>query len=342
VLGIALVGAGYAGTIQAGIWAGRSDASVIGIYDLDPARAAHVGRAYGIPVYHNLDLLVGHPQVNAVDIASPASAHGTAVRVAVTHRKHVLCQKPLALSYEEAAAMVRMCEESGVRLMVNENWRWRPWYRAARQVVQDGVLGALVYLDVAYDDPLTDDGRPRQPGGVDAAGRPLADRRIILDVAPHILDVVRFLFGQPADVFARAMSANPADARCEDVAIISLGYPGRIAEVRLSWMSTLPRHFQPDILTLEGENGTLRLDHQGMLTVKFHGQPARHIAVETRDFYQMSWKSTINHFAESLQSGAIFDTGGHDNLDTLRILFAAYESVASGRVVSLTAAGTIS
>ena len=131
-LGIALLGAGYAGRIQAAAWQQIPDAQLVGVWDRSGAASGALGVSLGVPVFTELDELLARADVQAVDIAVSVEAHRELALRAAVAGKHVLCQKPLAPSIDDATAIVAGCRKAGVRLMVNENWRWRPWYRAAR------------------------------------------------------------------------------------------------------------------------------------------------------------------------------------------------------------------
>ena len=141
MIGIALLGAGYAGTIQLEGWRRVPNTRVVGVWNRTSDRADALASRFGVPAFDNLDALLNHREVVAVDIATAVETHREYALRAAAAGKHVLCQKPLAPNLGEAAEIVRGCEASGVRLMVNENWRWRPWYRAVRRELDRGTLG---------------------------------------------------------------------------------------------------------------------------------------------------------------------------------------------------------
>ena len=149
MIGIALLGAGYAARIQLACWREIPHATVIGVWNRSAERARALAAEFGVPSFAELDALLGHPAVDAVDIATAVETHRDYAPQAAAFGKHVLCQKPLAPTFAEAAAIVGDCETAGVRLMVNENWRWRPWYRAARALLDRGAIGQPFSLRLA-------------------------------------------------------------------------------------------------------------------------------------------------------------------------------------------------
>ena len=98
----------------------------------------------------------------------------------------------------------------------------------------------------------------------------MAGRKILLFGGPHQLDVARFLFGEPTDVFARGAKVTSGPS-AEELATVSLGYPDRIGHVEMHWATVGPQPFQPDRLTVSGTKGTLQLEKDGRFYVDYPG-----------------------------------------------------------------------
>jgi D-apiose dehydrogenase len=337
-MGIALLGAGYAARIQLACWQEIPGAAVIGVWNRSAERARALAAEFGVPSFAELDELLVQPAVDAVDIATAVETHRDYALQAAAAGKHVLCQKPLAPSFAEAVALVRDCEAAGVRLMVNENWRWRPWYRAARDLLDRGAIGRPFYLRLASRSApaVTTPERPpeslfdRQP--FLRRMRPL----IVLELGPHHIDIVRFLFGEPHEVYARTLKVTPAEhVAGEEVATTLLGYPDRLAQVELSWASLgYPADaVNPDVVAIEGTEGSLFVEHDGQVRVSRRDGGQEWIAIDTTDAYRRSWQAALAHFAGCLVTGEPFETSGTDNLQTLRLVFAAYDSAANHQVI---------
>jgi predicted dehydrogenase len=104
VIGIALLGAGYAARIQLACWREIPGATVIGVWNRSAERAQTLAAELGVPSFDELDDLLGHPAVDAVDIATAVETHRDYALRAAASGKHVLCQKPLAPSFDEAVS----------------------------------------------------------------------------------------------------------------------------------------------------------------------------------------------------------------------------------------------
>jgi D-apiose dehydrogenase len=339
MVGIAVLGAGYAGRVQLRGWATIPNARVVGLWNRTPQRARAVGAEFGVPAFEDVDALIRHPGVEAVDIATAVETHRDLVERAAAAGKHVLCQKPLAPSMEDARAIVDACRAANVRLMVNENWRWRPWYRAIRRLLDSGGLGELFFLRLAL---RTDAAvvTPERPAEQLFAGQPFQrtmDPLILFELGPHHFDVARYLFGDPERVYARLRKVSPHIAG-EDTALAVLEYQDRTAVVELSWHSVghtadRSKRLHPDTLVIEGTEGHLSLDESGRPQVLYRDGRRETLDVDTTDGYQRSWTEALRHFADCLQSGAAFETSGEQNLDTLKLVFAGYRSAEQGQPV---------
>ena len=338
MIGIALLGAGYAARIQLACWREIPGASVIGVWNRSAERARALAAEFGVPSFDELHALLAQSAVDAVDIATAVETHRDYALQAAASGKHVLCQKPLAPSFAEAEAIVRDCEAAGIRLMVNENWRWRPWYRAARDLLDRGVIGQPFYLHLACRSAAAV-ATPERPPQSLFARQPFLRRMrplIVLELGPHHFDIVRFLFDEPEDVYARTLKVTPAERVAgEEVATTLFGYPDRLAQVELSWASLgYPADaVNPDVLAIEGTEGSLFVDHDGQVRVSHRDGNQELISVDTTDAYRRSWQAALAHFAECLESGAPFETSGTDNLNTLRLVFAAYDSAATHQAI---------
>jgi D-apiose dehydrogenase len=159
---------------------------------------------------------------------------------------------------------------------------------------------------------------------------------IVLELGPHHFDIVRFLFGEPHDVYARTLKVTPVDhVAGEEVATTLLGYPDRLAQVELSWASLgYPIDaVNPDVLAIEGTEGSLFVDHDGQLRVSHRDGRQERMAIDTTDAYRRSWQAALAHFVACLDAGEPFESSGADNLNTLQLVFAAYDSAATQRAI---------
>ncbi len=273
-------------------------------------------------------------RLDFVDIATRPETHLPLVRLAAEHRLPVICQKPMAPSWTEAAAMVEAAEEGGIRLMIHENWRWQAWYRELKRRVDAGDIGR----------PVSYSFRTRRRDGFGAepyTSQPYfrqMPRLLIHETLVHHIDTARFLFGGLTKIYAQARRVNPVIAG-EDCALLALTHESGLAGVIDGHRFT---ELDPDgpameEAIVEGERGSLTLLTDGNL---YAGSGTGRRLVWTNEapggYRGDSVWSTERHFIDCLRTGAPFESEGREYLEkTFGAVEAAYESVSSGRAVDL-------
>jgi phthalate 4,5-cis-dihydrodiol dehydrogenase len=157
--------------------------------DVRPEALAQFEQRYGGRGYGSVDALCADPDVEAVWVATPNQYHCQHVELAARHGKHVVCEKPMALSVAEAARMVEAADRHGVYLLCGHTYSLNPSIQAMRRLVQSGDLGRLIALaHWMYSDWLL---KPRLPQELDVTlGGGVVYRHL-----PHIVDSLRTLGG---------------------------------------------------------------------------------------------------------------------------------------------------
>jgi predicted dehydrogenase len=160
-------------------------------------------------------------------------------------------------------------------------------------------------------------------------------RLLLINVGPHDVNTVRFLFGDPASVYARTHKVTP-NVVDEEVATPVLGYPSRTALIELSWATVADRPtLQLDTLTIEGTGGHPPARVGGAV----RAAPPRRAPRASRSIpptaYRRSWTAALAHFADCLERDAPFETHGAQALATMRAVFSADESARTGDSVRL-------
>ena len=322
-LRIALAGAGMISWYHLVAWRNAgARARVVAVCDPDPRRAAARAEEFGIArIYQDPAAMLAGETIDALDVASPRETHAGWVEAAADRGIDVLCQKPLTPTLAEAEALVERVG-SRVRLMVHENWRFRPWYRELRRWISEGLLGeiALARLSTISSGFLPDAGgrRPaleRQPF---MAREP---RLMLAEVLIHHLDTMRFLCGPLRVVGARA-SRTLADVTGETLAAVFLETAAGAPATVIGTMAAPgypPR--PPDRLELIGSEASADLADNEL---RLLGSSPRAERYDPDTGYQASFDGVITHFVDCLETGAPFETGPADNLETLRLVEHAY------------------
>lgn len=327
-LRIGLIGAGMVSTHHLGAWARVPEAHVVAVADPDLERARGQADSFGIStVFPSADEMMRGTKLDAVDIAAPVAAHAKLCRLAAGHSLAILCQKPLAATASEAAGLVD--EIAGrVRLMVHENWRFRPTYRQAKEWLDAGEIGnpVSVHFNVRSSGLIA-----KEKGEFPALIRQpfLAElpRLLVFEVLIHHLDVLRWLFGELSVSRVRLSRECPAVVG-EDKAEIGLR---SVSGVSIALNGSLIEPGAPtridDDLRIIGMAGEILI---GADTAALRAGRSDKRSWDYDWLYAASYEGALRAFVAGLRGAAPFETEASDNLEVLRLVEAIYQHAKAG------------
>ena len=333
------VGAGYFSQFQYLGWRNIEGAECVGIVNRDQAKARALAERFGIPaVYGDLDDALDAARPDLVDIITSPETHRAYVAKCVARGIPAIRQKPFGVDYADAVAITELAEAAGVPLVVHENFRWEPWYREAKRMLDAGMLGTP--HSVAF----------RLRPGDGQGPRAYLDRQpyfqqmplfLVKETAIHWIDTFRFLMGEVTAVYAALRRVNPAIAG-EDAGYIVFEFAGGATGLfdgnRLNdHVAANPRRTMGEAW-LEGSAGVLRLDGEARLWWKpHHGDERLHTydrgPDDTFGGGACEWlqRHVVAHFA----GGAPLENTARAYLANLRAQEAVYRSAATHRRVEL-------
>jgi predicted dehydrogenase len=320
---VALAGAGMISWYHLTAWRklGRRVA-LVAVYDPDDGHARRRAQEFAIPnVYADRDTLLVAEKIDALDVASPRETHASWVEAAAERGIDVLCQKPLTPTLADAQELTRRID-TRIRLMVHENWRFRPWYRELRGWIGAGELGVIILARMAMiNSGFLPDSSGSRPAFVRQPFMQHEKRLMIAEVLIHHLDVMRFLCGELRVVASRVARTLP-DVAGETLASIFLETAAGVPVEVIGSMAAPgypPR--APDRLEILGVKGSAIFEGN---VLRLAGASPREIVYDNDEGYQASFDGVIAHFVECLETGAPFETDAADNLETLRLVEHAY------------------
>lgn len=204
---VGLIGCGYWGPNLLRNFAACPRTEVAAICDANPARLEKVGRAYSnAKQVQSVDELLDLP-IEAVAIATPVSSHFALGKRCLEAGKHVLIEKPLAATVQEARGLIDAAERAGRVLMVDHTYLFSPSVRKIKEVIENDGLGELHYVDSVRIN----------------LGLFQSDVNVIWDLAPHDLSIVDTILGQPARSISSWGCAHTGNG-LEDVAYVNVDY----------------------------------------------------------------------------------------------------------------------
>jgi predicted dehydrogenase len=313
--------------------------NVVGCYDLNRETAEETAQAFKIPkVYSTVDELVADPVVEIVEISVPPQFQLDIARQAIAAGKHLLCQKPLADTLPHAAEIVRLARAGGVKLAVNQQLRWGQGIRAARSLIDNGWIGQVTdaSIQVSVNTPW------------DLWGWLVESPRLeIMYHSIHYIDAMRSLFGDPEWVTSRhARYPLQGNMIGETKTITVLDYKsGLQALIADNHYNQSDDYFA--IYRFIGTEGVITGTLGAMYNYP-HGRPdtlewSSHTHYPDKRFEaKLEGKWIPDAFIgptaslmQAIQEDGVPETDGADNLQTLRIVEAAYLSAAENRSVRL-------
>jgi predicted dehydrogenase len=145
---LGLVGAGAFGEFCLDAFAAMPEVNIVGIADIELDRVRRLAARYGAQAYGSLDALLENPTLHIVALNTPPYLHAEQGLAALRAGKHLFCEKPLALTYEDGQRLVQAAEENHVLLTVDYVMRHNPFWSAAARLAQSGVFGSVRHMDL--------------------------------------------------------------------------------------------------------------------------------------------------------------------------------------------------
>lgn len=303
---------------------------LVALCDRDPEKAQRVAQKFGIPsaVGRIEDLL--DQELDAVDICTPNFLHAPMAIAALEAGKHVMCERPLARSSEEAAAMVKAAKKADRHLMCAVQHRFRPDAQLLRKFVDKGDLGDIFLAKAGWLRQKTewdsDEWRrtKRESGG-----------GVVLDLGFQMLDLSLWVLGSHKVTSVTASVHRTKKGEVEDSATAFFRLEsGATLTLELSWGLLMEKDFA--YLNLFGSGGAALLNpfrvHKGMHGTLVNVTPA----LETpKNQYKLSMEAQVEHFAETLRTGKKPLGSADEVLAVMELMDAVYKSAELGKEVKV-------
>ncbi len=320
----AIIGAGYFAQFQAEGWTRISGARIVAVADPVPGKARTFSDKYGFArAYESVDEMLKEERPDFVDIATRPESHLELVARASNSGAHIICQKPMAPTWDECIAMCDVCEKAGVRLCIHENWRWQPWYREAKAIIEGGAIGEPFEYSFFW---RTGDGRGPEPYMAQPYFRQMP-RLLIYETLVHLLDTFRFLGGEMEVRHCRTARLNSCIAG-EDQALIVTRFASGALGLIDGNRHTGPAPSPPAMGTclIEGMEGGLRVAPEGPIHLTRVGAEEERLPFIPPDtgYKGDSVRATQEHLLICLREGKPSESDGRDYLKTVRLVEECY------------------
>ncbi len=309
-------------------FAEATNSRVVALSRRSPEKANACAAEYNIPhAFLSTAELCQCPEIDAVFVASPDALHLRDVLVAAEHKKHVLCEKPLAMNTEQATQMVIVAKNAGVLFGVAHCFRFENSVHRIRERVSGGEIGQVVFARSEFSYPGAQHPRTWLTDAAMAAGGPVAD------VGVHCIDALRFILEDDPLTVQAIAHYDAVSGAVEAAAILNFSFVRGVLATVL--VSTRAEYRTP--IEIVGTTGALRaehalnVDHPLQLKLIRDGN-----VVDTEEIMNdHTYAKQVDAFSAAIELKAPFPIPGEEGARNQAVLDAAYRSIRTGRTEAI-------
>jgi predicted dehydrogenase len=308
------------------------------VCDTNFERADEYARRFKVPSYQHIDELLHDPDIDLVAVLTPSGMHAEHAIAAAQARKHVIVEKPMALRLEDADAMIRACDDAGVKLFVVKQNRFNVPVVKLRAALEAGRFGRLVLgtvrvrwcRDQAYYDHDEWRGTWQLDGGV------------LTNQASHHIDLLEWMMGEVDSVHARSMTAL-ANIETEDTAVATIKFRNGSLGIIEATTAVRPKDLEGSLSVL-GERGSVEIAGFSVNKIRTwqFSEPIEDDATVMEQFsvnppnvYGFGHQAYYEHVISCLRDGSPAIVDGLVGRRSLELICALYESIETGKEVHL-------
>ena len=341
-LGFALVGCGRIARRHAEILAGQQvqGARLAAVCDIKPDRSTAFGERYDVPHYTDLHQMMDtmSKEIDVVAVLTESGNHAKHTIALAKYGKHIVVEKPMALTLADADEMIRVCDLAGVKLFVVKQNRFNLPVQKLREALDQGRFGKLVMGTVRVRWTRPQSYYDQDPW----RGTWALDGGVFANQASHHIDLLEWMLGEPQSVFARARTAL-VNIEAEDTGVALIKFSSGAIGVVEATTATRPKDIEGS-LSILGEMGTVEIGGFAVNEMKiwnFVDQRADDLQVleqfrETPpNVYGFGHAAYIDHVVRTIHSGGRALVDGLEGRKSLELIVAIYESIASGQDIQI-------
>ena len=323
------IGAGYFSKFQYEAWTRIPEVEITALCNSNLDRAKGIMDSYGVKNhYTDYKSMILNEKPDFVDIITPPETHFEMCKFAADHGVHIICQKPLAPSFETSQKIVDYVSSKDVRFVVHENFRFQPWHREIKKIIDNNVIGELFSLNFRsrMGDGWGENAYlSRQPYFRDY------EKLLIYETGVHFIDTFRYHAGEIESVSAILKRLNPV-IKGEDSGLMILNFKNGSHAVwdanRYNENNFTKRRYTFGEYLIDGSKGSVRLYSDGKITIQKLGAAEKEHYYKHEDIGFAGDCCYIfqRNFIDNLIRGEHFETSGENYLKTLQAQEAVYQS----------------
>jgi len=307
------------------------------VCDIDPERARAAGEAYGVPWFRHYEEMLAQAPSDVVVVATPSGLHPRHGVLAAQAGRHVVCEKPMAISLSGADELVQACDDAGVQLFVVKQNRLNATVQLLRRAIDKGRFGRIYMANTTVRWARPQEYYDQAPW----RGTWEFDGGAFMNQASHYVDLIQWLVGPVESVVAKtATLARRIEAEDTGVAVLKFR-SGALGVIEVT-MLTYPRNLEGSI-TILGEKGAVkvggtavnRIEHWAFSEYDDDDKLVESVGTNPPSVYGYGHEAYYRNVLAVLRGEAKADTDGRAGRKSLELILGIYESAKTGREVPL-------
>ena len=307
------------------------------VCDIIPELAREAGERYGIPSFESFDEMLSSVGCDAVALCTPSGLHPKHGILAARAGKHVVCEKPMAISLEDADALVKECDAAGVQLFVVKQNRLNPAIQLLKRAVDRGRFGRIYLANTTVRWTRPQEYYDQAPW----RGTWEFDGGAIMNQVSHYVDLIQWLVGPVESVMAKtATLARRIESEDTGIAVLKFR-SGALGVIEVT-MLTYPRNLEGSI-TILGEKGSVkvggtavnRVEHWSFADYDDDDKLVESVATNPPSVYGFGHEGYYRNVLAVLRGEAKAETDGRAGRKSLELILGIYESAKTGRDVPI-------
>jgi UDP-N-acetyl-2-amino-2-deoxyglucuronate dehydrogenase len=338
-LQFALVGCGVISSAHARSIQELPDAELAAVCDIVEERAARLAADYPADVYTDSNAMLRRDDIDVVIVLTPSGLHADVGVMAAKAGKHVLVEKPMDISLEKADALIRACEEAGVKLGVISQHRWDPGLAALKQAVESGKLGQLNFggshTKWFRSQEYYDSGDWRGTWAMDGGGA-------LINQSIHYVDLLQYIMGPVEEIHAYCAARAHERIEVEDIAVAAVKFKSGALGLLEGNTSAYPGFCAR--LDIYGTHGSVIIENDQVIAWHLCSEEPCPVAPEpvgviagssSLNIWHTPHKRQIEDFILAVREDRDPLVNGHEGRKPLEIVLAVYESARTGKTIKL-------
>ena len=341
--GVAIIGCGKISQVRhIPEYIDNPDARIIGFFDNNLSRASELARRYGVKAYATLDEALADPLVDAVSVCVANVAHCEVTVKALQAGKHVLCEKPMAITIEECEKMVRTAEECGRKLMIGQNQRLAAAHVKAKELIASGIIGKVLTFRTSFGHSGPENWSVDPGKNTWFFDRRRAAMGVMADLGIHKTDLIQYLLSQK--VVASTARLVTLDKKGPDDNLIGVDdnsiciyemSGGAVGTMTASWTYYGAEDNSTVIYGTLGNMTIYDIDRAPIVIRTSDGNVQNIEAGKIQTNADQNKSGIIDLFVDSISSESEPPISGRDVLAAMRAVFASIKSSEEGRRIEI-------